>query len=93
MSTGIRAFHRSILADIDLTCDSPFLGAELAIKTMLCGYPVGELGIQTFPRAFGRSSSTTPANIARTIVDMMRVRREIFSEHYQLPAGRVRKER
>ena len=93
VSTGIRAFHRSILADIDLTCDSPFLGAELAIKTMLCGYPVGELGIQTFPRAFGRSSSTTPANIARTIVDMMRVRREIFSEHYQLPAGRVRKER
>jgi glycosyltransferase involved in cell wall biosynthesis len=33
VSTGIRTFHRSILSEIELTSDSPFIGAELAIKT------------------------------------------------------------
>ena len=90
VSTGVRAFHRSILEDIELTSTSPFIGAELAVKAMLRGYPVGEIGIQTFPRSFGGGSSTTPRNILLTIRDMLRVRREIFSEHYHLPGGRVR---
>lgn len=90
VSTGIRVFHRDILTGIDLTSNSPFIGAELAVKTMLRGYPVGEMGIQTFPRTFGRGSSTTPRNILLTIRDMLRIRREIFSEHYHLPDGRVR---
>ena len=90
VSTGVRIFHRSVLEDVELTSESPFIGAELAIKVMLRGYPVGELGIQTFPRAFGRGSSTTPRNIMLTIRDMLRVRREIFSEHYHLPQDRPR---
>lgn len=90
VSTGVRVFHRSVLDDIELTSDSPFVGAELAIKAMLRGYPIGELGIQTFPRSFGRSSSTTPRNILFTIQDMLRVRREIFSGDYHLPRDRTR---
>jgi len=91
VSTGIRAFHRSILDDIEITSDSPFFGAELAVKAMLRGYPVGELGIQTFPRSFGRGSSVSMRNIMLTTYDMLRVRREVFSENYQLPEGRARK--
>jgi glycosyltransferase involved in cell wall biosynthesis len=90
VSTGIRAFHRSILGEIELTCDSPFIGAELAIKAMLRGYPVGEVGIQTFPRKMGSGSVMTPRNIYLTIADMMRIRRAIFSEKYHLPPGRPR---
>lgn len=90
ISTGIRAFHRSILDDIRITSDSPFFGAELVIKAMLRGYPVGEIGIQTFPRSFGTGSAVSVRNIMLTIRDMMRVRREIFSDSYQLPAGRTR---
>ncbi len=93
VSTGIRVFHRSILDDITLTCDSPFIGAELAIKTMLRGYPVGEVGIQTFPREFGRGSATTVRNILLTISDVRTIRRDIFSEHYHLPPGRPRETR
>ena len=93
VSTGIRIFHRSVLDDIDLTSDSPFIGAELAIKAMLRGYPVGELGIQTFPRRFGRGTSTAPRNILLTIRDMLRTRREIFSDAYHLPADRPRSDR
>jgi glycosyltransferase involved in cell wall biosynthesis len=91
VSTGIRTFHRSILDEIELTSNSPFIGAELAIKTMLRGYPVGQLGIQTFPRSFGRGSSTSLRNIVRTIRDMLRVRREMFSESYHLPTDRSRR--
>jgi glycosyltransferase involved in cell wall biosynthesis len=90
VSTGIRAFHRSILDEIALSSNSPFIGAELAIKTMLRGFPVGEMGIQTFPRSFGRGTSTTARNIRLTIRDMLRVRREIFSDAYLLPDGRTR---
>jgi glycosyltransferase involved in cell wall biosynthesis len=90
ISTGIRAFHRSILDDIHITSDSPFFGAELAIKAMLRGYPVGEIGIQTFPRSFGKGSVVTVHNIWLTVKDMLRVHHEIFSDNYQMPSGRTR---
>lgn len=90
VSTGIRTFHRKILEDIELTSNSPFIGAELAIKTMLRGYPVGEMGIQTFPREFGSGASVSKRNIMLTLRDVFRVRRAIFSDRYHLPVGRVR---
>ena len=90
ISTGIRVFHRSIIENIDLSSNSPFIGAEMAIKTMLAGFPVGEVGIQTFPRKFGSGSSTSIKNIISTIRDMLRIRKEIFSDTYHLPEGRDR---
>ena len=91
ISTGIRVFHRSVLDNIVLNANSPFIGAELAIKTMLGGTPVGELGIQTFPREFGSGSATSMKNIFCTIRDMLRMRKEIFSDTYHLPDGRDRR--
>ena len=90
ISTGIRVINRSILTELNLTSNSPFIGAELAIKSMLRGFPVGEVGIQTFPRDFGHGSATTTKNILSTMKDMWRVRKEIFSEGYDLPEGRSR---
>lgn len=90
VSTGIRVFNRSILEYIYLKADSPFIGAEMAIKAMLDGIPVGEVGIQTFPRKFGAGSATSVGNIIYTIRDMLRMRKEIFSDNYHLPAGRER---
>jgi len=57
---------------------------------MLRGYPVGELGIQTFPRQFGSGSAVSMRNIMLTIRDIFRVRHDIFSDNYHLPAGRAR---
>ncbi len=88
ISTGLRLVRKSLVERLNLTSSSPFIGAELTIKTMLSGHPVGEVGIQTFPRQFGRSSSTSTANIIATIRDMLRVRRTIFSENYELPDSR-----
>ena len=67
VSTGLRLVRRAVLQDVELESTSPFIGAELAIKTMLKGYRVGEVGIQTFPRSFGRGSSTSIPNILATI--------------------------
>jgi glycosyltransferase involved in cell wall biosynthesis len=85
ISTGLRLVRRSIIEQVDLESNSPFIGAELAIKTMLKGYRVGEMGIQTFPREFGSGNSTTPINIYRTTIDMVRCYRKIFSTDYDLP--------
>ena len=90
VSTGLRLVRRHLVEELDLDSESPFIGAELAIKTMLRGYRVGEVGIQTFPREFGSGFSTTPANIRATIADMLRTRRKIFSETYLLPPDRER---
>jgi hypothetical protein len=91
ISTGLRLVRKSLVDEIDLDSSSPFIGAELAIKTMLRGYRVGEVGIQTFPRAFGRGFSTSPGNILATIADMLRTRKKVFSETYQLPRHRTRR--
>ena len=46
---------------------------------------VGEVGIQTFPRQFGRGSSTSTRNILATLRDMGRVYRRVFSADYDRP--------
>jgi glycosyltransferase involved in cell wall biosynthesis len=87
VSTGLRLVRKSLVDELTLEATSPFIGAEIAIKSMLKGYRVGELGIQTFPREFGTGSSTSPLNIYRTIVDMVRCYRRVFSTDYELPEG------
>ena len=91
VSTGLRLVRRAVLQEVELESTSPFIGAELAIKTMLKGYRVGEVGIQTFPRSFGRGSSTSIPNILATIADMWRIYRRVFSDAYDMPSGRARR--
>lgn len=91
ISTGLRLIRKDLLSEIHITSDSPFIGAEITIKTMLKGYRIGELGIQTFPRQFGSGSATSFKNIISTILDMRRMYKEIFSDNYDLPKNRDRK--
>lgn len=90
ISTGLRMIRKSLLNEIHITSNSPFIGAEITIKTMLKGYRIGELGIQTFPRQFGTGSATSIKNIIATIIDMKRIHKEIFSDNYDLPKNRGR---
>jgi glycosyltransferase involved in cell wall biosynthesis len=90
ISTGLRLIRKSLAEQLDCESDSPFIGAEITIKSMLRGYRIGEVGIQTFPRQFGKGASVSPRNIAATITDMMRVYRKIFSPEYELPENRRR---
>ena len=90
ISTGLRLARKSLIDQLDLQSTSPFIGAEIAIKTMLKGFRVGEVGIQTFPRSFGKGATVSPANILATIRDMLRTYRAIFSRSYELPEDRRR---
>jgi glycosyltransferase involved in cell wall biosynthesis len=90
ISTGLRMVRKSVARQVDLHSSSPFIGAELAIKLMLMGYRVGEVGIQTFPREFGHGASVSFPNIIATIRDMYRTYHTIFSKTYNLPQGRAR---
>jgi glycosyltransferase involved in cell wall biosynthesis len=91
ISTGLRMVRKSILEEIELEATSSFIGAELAIKAMLKGYRIGEVGIQTFPRTFGSGSSTSLRNILATMRDLWHVYRTVFSDRYDLPPGRSRR--
>ena len=85
ISCGLRLVRREVAEELLLRSTSPFIGAEIAIKTMLKGFRVGEVGIQTFPREFGKGSSTSLANILATMRDMRAVYREVFSPEYDRP--------
>jgi len=88
ISCGLRLIRRDVVKELDLISASPFIGAEIAIKTMLKGFRVGEVGVQTFPREFGKGSSTSLRNIWATLKDMAKVHRLIFSRNYELPLNR-----
>ena len=90
ISTGLRAIRKSLVNDLNLVSNSPFIGAELTLKSKLKGYRIGEVGIQTFPRDFGKGSSTTWKNIFSTIKEMIRTYNEVFSDDYDLPQNRKR---
>ena len=91
ISTGLRLIRKSLSDSLVCQSNSPFIGAEITIKSMLRGYRVGEVGIQTFPREFGRGASTSIPNIVATIRDMASVYRTVFSDHYDLPPNRARR--
>jgi glycosyltransferase involved in cell wall biosynthesis len=91
ISTGLRLMRKDVYEELSLISDSPFIGAEITLRTMLKGYRVGEMGIQTFPREIGSGSSTSMKNILKTIKDMRKVHRDIFSPYYDLPKDRDRK--
>jgi len=91
VSTGLRMIRKSVIEDLELESTSPFVGAEIAIKAMLKGYAVGEVGIQTFPRVFGKGATVSVSNILATMLDVFHVYRKVFSDTYDLPPNRARR--
>lgn len=71
ISTGSRLIKKNLIRKINLESNSPFLGAELAIKSKYKGFKVSEVGIHTYPRTFGSGSSVSFKNILLTIKEML----------------------
>ena len=82
ISTGSRLVSRRLIRHIKLKSNSPFVGAELAIKAGLAGYKVGEIGIHTFPRNFSTGSSVSIKNILLTLKDMVLLFMRIFAKKF-----------
>lgn len=79
ISCGLKLVRREVVSSMRITASSPFVGAEIVHRAMLDGYRIGELGISTYPRELGESSSTSWKNIMATILDMLRFHQDIFS--------------
>ncbi len=75
---GLKVIRSSVIKDIEIISDSAFIGAEIIINTMVRGYPIGEVGIHTYPRTFGESSVMSIRHITSSIRDMFRVYKKIF---------------
>jgi glycosyltransferase involved in cell wall biosynthesis len=88
ISTGLRLVKKSVIEDVELESDSPFIGAELTVKIMLKGYRIGEVGIQTFPREFNKGSIVTINNIFSTLKDIRKIHKSIFSKNYDISKNR-----
>jgi len=71
ISSGSRLISKKLVKKIKINTNSPFLGAELAIKTNYLGYKVSEVGIHHFPSTFRSGNSVSMLNIIRTIRDMI----------------------
>ena len=54
ISCGARLVSKKILKKIKLTTNSPFIGAELAIKSKYAGFKVAEVGIQSYYHNYKR---------------------------------------
>lgn len=80
ISTGLRLIKKNTLHDLNLISSSSFIGAEIAIKLMLKGYQVGEMGITTYPRKFGNGSVVTLFGIVHTISDLIKVYKKLFKK-------------
>ena len=66
ISTGSRFVKKDLIKKVKLSSNSPFVGAELAIKSKYLGYKISEMGIHTYPRTFGTGSSVSLKNIFLT---------------------------
>ena len=73
ISTGSRLINKNIMKKVKLKSNSPFIGAELAIKSKYKGFIIKEVGIHTYPRTFGSGSSVSIRNIFLTIKDMLKL--------------------
>jgi glycosyltransferase involved in cell wall biosynthesis len=77
---GLKVIRSKVIKDMDIVSNSAFIGAEIIINAMVKGYPIGEVGIRTYPRTFGESSVMSIRHITSSIRDMFRVYKKIFKQ-------------
>jgi glycosyltransferase involved in cell wall biosynthesis len=77
---GLKVIKSDVIRDMKLISNSAFIGAEIIINAMVRGYPIGEVGIKTYPRTFGESSVMSLKHITSSIDDMFKVYRKIFRQ-------------
>ena len=71
VSVGSRLLSKKIKDKIILKSDTPFLNAELAIKSKYSGYKIAEVGVQHRPRVIGNGSVVSMKNILLMIKEII----------------------
>ena len=71
VSVGSRLLSKKLKNRIILKSDTPFLNAELAIKSKYCDYNIAEVGIKHHPRVIGNGSVVSIKNILLMIKEII----------------------
>jgi glycosyltransferase involved in cell wall biosynthesis len=71
---SIKLFKRVILSKVSLLSYSPFVDAELCIRTEKAGYRVVEIPIEHLPRLAQGASGGKPSVIIETFADLLKMR-------------------
>jgi len=77
VSSGQRLLKRKLLKNIYMRSNSPFFGAELAIKSFYKKYKVREIGVIEYPTRVLSGSSVTIKNIILTLSEMIYLYRNL----------------
>lgn len=78
VTCGLKLIRRAAVDNLPLSSTSPFIGGELAVRAAFKGYRVAEVAISTYPREHGDSAVISLRNIWATLVDILRLRRDLF---------------
>lgn len=78
ISCGARLISRKVLKKIKLETNSPFIGAELVIKSKYSGFKIAEVGIHSYPNKFRPGSSIILKNILLTVRDIFKLYFKIY---------------
>jgi glycosyltransferase involved in cell wall biosynthesis len=73
MSAALRIVKRSALNNVNITCKGAFAPAELIIKLQNMGCKIGSVPISSYPRLHGKSTSLSPRNFTKTVLEMIKV--------------------
>jgi GT2 family glycosyltransferase len=81
-----RLIRTSVMRRIDLTESSGVICVELVRKLQDAGARFVEVGVHHYPRAHGSSTFFTPANVARTLRDLVQLRVALARERHETRA-------
>ena len=73
VNSSLKIFRREVIDSIEIESTSPFVDPEILVKAHALGFRINEVGILSYPRQHGRSSSLKPMNILSAVRDMFRL--------------------
>lgn len=82
MGAALRIVKRGVVNKIDIRCTGCFAPAEIIIKLHQLGYKIGAVPISSYPRMHGKSTSLSPANFTKTIMEMIKTFFNIRANRY-----------
>ena len=73
MGAALRIVKKSAINNINVICSGSFAPAEIVIKLHKMGYKIGAVPISSYPRLHGKSTSLSPKNFMKTIMEMLKM--------------------
>jgi len=75
----VKLYRRSVLDRIVIESHTPMVDTELLVKSHRSGFRLAEVSLPQYPRTTGRSTGATLPLIAKTFVDLFKLRLRLWS--------------